>query len=403
MDDKKSETPAIRKRRVVYVPGYDLRRPEASHALLTNELSRFRELRSVPGAFSGLMPAAGSGEASVDWTGEIDWPEGRVTTHFSLLGWRDLGRRDFKRPLPVVIAEAVRTFILFAAAGGYAERMRHNWANGLFFLYPVLALFVFLIASIVPPLFFPLLLPGTGPAHALASIAAGLIWMVLLYRLTIHVERWTYVWYLIHDWYSIRRLARNEDPQMTARIAEFAERIIGIAARCEPDEELVLVAHSSGTFVMLYTLQEVLRRVPDFGATQDRLTVLTMGSAFAYVGGFGAHRGFGAAVASVAEAKHLDWTDVYAPHDLLCCGRTTPVATYTPHLAPRVREPRRFSARVPDRMTAERYRHLRYRFFKLHFCYFLASERPDLFDFYRLTLGPLPAGRQLRRWARSLP
>ncbi|QGZ35310.1 hypothetical protein [Stappia indica] len=403
MNDDNSGTSKVRKRRVIYIPGYDLRRPETVFSQLTEELARFLRLRSVSGSFSGLRPGAGSGGSSVDWTGEITWPEGVVTTRFSLLGWRDLSKRDFRRPLWAVIAGAVRTFVLFAMAGGYRERLRANWMNGLFFLYPMLALLMFLVASIVPALLFPFILPGTGPVHAALSVAAGLAWMISLYQVTRLVERWTYLWYLIQDWYSIGRLARNEDPQMTARIAEFAERIIGMATECEPDEEFVLVAHSSGTFVLLYTLREVLKRVPDFGAAQGQVTVLTMGSAFGYVGGFGAQRGFGAAVASLAQARHLDWTDVYAPHDILCCGKTTPVATYAPWLARHVQEPRRFSVRVPDRMTAGLYRHLRFRFFKLHFCYFLASERADLFDFYRLTLGPLPAARQLGRWEKSLP
>jgi hypothetical protein len=400
MDQESSRSPAIRKRKVVYIPGYDLRRPETVLGQLREELARFRALRSVEGGFSDARP--GPGASSLDWTGKVAWPEGTVTTDFSLLGWRDLGKRDFQRPVWAVIAGALRTFMLFARAGGYSERLRANWMNGLFFLYPMVAILVFLILSVGPALLLPFILPGTGPLHAVLSIASGLAWLISLYWTTRFVERWTYVWYLIHDWYSIGRLARNEDPQMTARIIEFADRIIEIARRCAPDEELVLVAHSSGTFVLLYTLEEVLKRRPDFGSTQGKVTVLTMGSAFAYVGGFGAHRGFGATVASLAQAEHLDWTDVYAPHDVLCCGRTTPVATYAPHLASRVREPRRFSARVPDRMTKERYRHLRFRFFKLHFCYFLASERADLFDFYQLTLGPLPAARQLGRWEKSL-
>ena len=70
--------------------------------------------------------------------------------------------------------------------------------------------------------------------------------------------------------------------------------------------------------------------------------------------------------------------------------------------APRIislsHEPRRFSVRVPDRLSPAAYRHLRFRYFKLHFCYFLTTERPGLFDFYRLTLGPKRATEQLEAW-----
>ncbi|MTH96928.1 hypothetical protein [Roseibium sp. RKSG952] len=396
-----TETPAIGKRRVIYIPGYDLRRPEAPFRQFEEELAAFRKNWNVQGGFSGLALDLEPGRASADWNGEMAWPEGKVTASFSLLGWRDLMKRDFRRPLWVVLAGALRTFGLFALAGGYGKGLRANWPNGLFFLYPAMAVFVFLALAIAPVVTMPLILPGEGGMRAGVTLAASAIWLVVLYALTRIAERWSYVWYLIHDWYAIGRLARNEDPEMTARIGAFAARIIEIADACEPDEELVITAHSSGTFVLVYTLAEVLKRIPGFGAGQGKVTVLTMGSAFGYVGGFGAHRGFGTAVARVAEAPNLDWTDVYGPHDIMCCGRTAPVSTYAPSIARRVSEPRRFSVRIPDRMTTERYRYLRFRFFKLHFCYFFASRRRDLFDFYRLTLGPMPAGQQLRVWAKT--
>lgn len=96
----------------------------------------------------------------------------------------------------------------------------------------------------------------------------------------------------------------------------------------------------------------------------------------------------------------VDWTDLYGPHDPLCGGRTTPVARYAqPNKSGEtLPEPRRYSVCIPDRMTAKRFRYLRFRFFALHFNYFFASVRPGLFDFYRLTLGPKRAVDQLKAW-----
>jgi hypothetical protein len=319
-------------------------------------------------------------------------------------------RPDFERAWFRLIADAVWSFYHYARAGGYGAVLESNRAHSIFVLYPAVGFALYCAISLVPPLLLaPFVLENAGaisPAGLkstfswLVLLVAGGAWMAGVYGFTRLIEPRTYFWYLVNSWYFMARLARNAHPDMLARIEEFADTIVSLSEQADDDEELVFVSHSCGTFVAIYILAAVLRRKPDIGKRAGGFAFVTLGPAFECLGGFGADQGFGQAVAAVACAG-VDWTDIYGPQDIVCGGRTSPVARYAskPDRISISREPRRFSVCIPDRMPAETLRYLRFRFFRLHFCYFLASLRPDLFDFYRLMLGPEPAARQLQAWA----
>ncbi|KZM49525.1 hypothetical protein [Labrenzia sp. OB1] len=137
----------------------------------------------------------------------------------------------------------------------------------------------------------------------------------------------------------------------------------------------------------------------DFGTRRGGFAFVTLGPAFDCLGGYGAQRGFGEAMATIARSS-VDWTGLHSPHDPICCGRTPPIARYAALTKADCRKPehRRFSICIPDRMAPATFRYLRHRLFKLHICYFFASVTPGVFDFCRLTIGPKRAVEQLKAW-----
>jgi len=328
------------------------------------------------------------------------------------LGWRDVIRPDFERSFLRMTADAFRSFWLYATAGGYGAAVKSNWAHGLFCLYPAAGFILALALAVVPPLLFAVPLfelagsawPGPVPQSGafVTAVAGCLLWVVAVYRLFSWLEPKIYLRYLINSWHFMARLARGEHGPMQDRIGEFADLIVAMETDMDPDEELVIVSHSCGTFVAIYILAAILDRRPGLGRRPGGFSFVTLGPAFECLGGFGTGGSFSEAMSKVARSG-VDWTDIYAPHDLVCGGRTSPVARYATMVAKAEKkpEPRRFSVCIPDRMTEKLFRRLRYRFFELHFCYFFASIRPGLFDFYRLTLGPKPASAQLEAWSKG--
>jgi hypothetical protein len=376
--------------------------------LIRTECQHFLKLQALDGALGEPCESHESGNGTTTWAGHVDWPEGHVETRFVQLGWRDLIRPDFERSWPRTIFDALRSFTLYAWAGGYRAVWKSNWAHALFCLYPAVGLLLYLMTSLLPPLFLASTVLGAmvatlpGPYAGLISwsvfLVGSTLWMVATYGFMQWLEQKSYFRYLVNSWYFIERVARNEHGPMLARIEEFADTIVAMADSAE-DEEVVLVSHSCGTFVAIYILAAVLRRNPDFGTRRGGFAFVTLGPAFDCLGGYGAQHGFGEAMATIARSR-VDWTDLYSPHDPICGGRTPPIARYAALTKSdgRKPEPRRFSVRIPDRMAPATFRYLRHRFFKLHFCYFLASVTPGLFDFYRLTLGPKRAVEQLKAW-----
>ena len=401
------------KRLVVYCPGYDLRPVNQSFALIKSEFHNFLKIRQVGGSLSSVNVGSESGGGAATWEGRVDWPEGTVETRFVQLGWRDVIRPDFERAWFRLMMDALWSFYHYARAGGYGAVLKSNWAHSVFCLYPVVGFALYCAISLVPPVLLApavlegasaLLPAGTSNTFSWFFLFAGSgVWIAGVYGFTRLIEPWTYFWYLVNSWYFMARLARNAHPEILARIEEFADTIVTLSEQADDEEELVLVSHSCGTFVAVYILAAVLRRKPDIGKRAGGFSFVTLGPAFECLGGFGADQGFGQAMAAVAKAE-VDWTDIYGPQDIVCGGRTSPIARYASKTGKTSasREPRRFSICIPDRMPAKTLRYLRFRFFRLHFCYFFASLRPELFDFYRLMLGPEPAKRQLQTWAGAL-
>ena len=97
----------------------------------------------------------------------------------------------------------------------------------------------------------------------------------------------------------------------------------------------------------------------------------------------------------------LTWVDVTAPGDGCTYALCDPVKVTG--VAPEdQRWPLILSAAFTQTLSADRWKALRWRFFRLHFQYLCAFDRPGDYDYFRITAGPLTlsqrfAGRQPSR------
>ncbi len=55
------------------------------------------------------------------------------------------------------------------------------------------------------------------------------------------------------------------------------------------------------------------------------------------------------------------------------------------------------SAAFTQTLSPERWKELRWRFFRLHFQYLCAFDRPGDYDYFQITAGPMTLARSLRR------
>ncbi|MCB2124001.1 MAG: hypothetical protein KDD81_16395, partial [Rhodobacteraceae bacterium] len=87
----------------------------------------------------------------------------------------------------------------------------------------------------------------------------------------------------------------------------------------------------------------------------------------------------------------ITWVDVTAPGDGCTFALCDPVAVVGA-AGPGKRWPLVLSAAFTQTLSPERWRALRRRFFRLHFQYLCAFDRPGDYDYFRLTAGPLTLG-----------
>lgn len=93
-------------------------------------------------------------------------------------------------------------------------------------------------------------------------------------------------------------------------------------------------------------------------------------------------------LAYLSTRPELFWLDVTAPGDGCAFALCDPVAVSG--VAPEGQiHPLVISAAFTQTLSPERWRTLRWRFFRLHFQYLCAFDRPGDYDYFRLTAGPL--------------
>ena len=222
-----------------------------------------------------------------------------------------------------------------------------------------------------------------GLIHPLAGWAVGpaLVWLVLR-----GFRRWdnkVFAWYLMHDYaYSAQDGGANP-PELEARMVAFRQQIA--AALAEDVDEVLVVGHSSGAHLGVSILADLIRAgLPE---RRPALGFLTLGQVVPMVSFLPKARRLRGDLAYLSARDELTWVDVTAPGDGCAFALCDPVAVTG--VAPEgKRWPLVISAAFTQTLSPARWKELRWRFFRLHFQYLCAFDRPGDYDYFRLTAGP---------------
>jgi hypothetical protein len=195
-----------------------------------------------------------------------------------------------------------------------------------------------------------------------------------------------FAYYLMHDYaYSAASKGANP-PELEARMAEFAG-VIKAALASDVDEVLV-VGHSSGAHIAVSILADLIRegRVPEGG---PQLGFLSLGQVVPMVSFLRDASRLRGDLAYLCKQDALSWVDVTAPGDGCAFALCDPVAVSGVAPAEGKLWPLVISAAFTQTLSAARWKALRWRFFRLHFQYLCAFDRPGDYDYFQITAGPL--------------
>lgn len=377
----------VQRRRVFYIPGYDPFHPRRYRELYRKEAAAQAE---ISGYEIGLRPKHGGG--AYGWHVEAHMEGATVESDIDVLVWSDIVKDSMDGSIPATYAQLVRTAWEYIATGALFRLMRLRKGPVIAALYPVGMLLVQLALALVL---------GAG-AFAVAGLAqmwiggfATALGLVAWAFVSVATLRWfkardarLFAYYLMHDYAYSARFRGANPPELEARMAEFADTIAQ-ALDGEADEVLV-VGHSSGAHLAVSVLSDLIRagRVPAQGPA---LGFLSLGQVVPMVSFLrDAHRLRGD-LKYLCTREELTWVDVTAPGDGCAFALCDPVAVSG--VAPEgKRWPLVFSAQFTRSLSPERWKALRWRFFRLHFQYLCAFDRPLDYDYFRITAGPLTLG-----------
>lgn len=379
-----SEAPPaqVARRRVFYVPGFDPIHPRRYRELYRKEARRQAAISGYEIALS-----AGQGKDRYGWHVEAEIEGARVEADVEVLYWADIVRESMEAGIPGTYAQLARTAWIYIASGALARLVRLRKGPVIAALYPVAMLLAQLALAVA-------LGAGAGWAlgvltHPLLGVAAALpvIWAVLVWFR--RQDNRLYAYYLMHDYAFAARWGGANPPALEARLAEFADAVAEALADPETDEVLV-VGHSSGAHLAISLLADLIRsgRVPDGGPA---LGLLTLGQVVPMMSFLPRAERLRRDLNFLSRREEITWIDVSAPGDGCTFALCDPVAVSGVAPADQ-RWPLVISAAFTQTLRPETWKRLRWRFFRLHFQYLCAFDRPGDYDYFRVTAGPLTLG-----------
>src|SRR6056297_1846966 len=365
----------VRRRHVFYVPGYDPIHPRRYRELYRKEAAK-------QAALSGhvIDLRARTGGARYGWHVTAEIEGAAVEAEFDVLVWSDIVRDSMAQGIAATYLQLARTAWVYIGSGALFRLMRLRKGPVIAALYPV----GFLLAQLGLAL-----LAAWGLGRALALVYplaawAGLLAVPVVLEAFRRLDGRFFAYYLMHDYaYSARWLGANP-PELEARMAEFGDAIAA-ALQGECDEVLV-VGHSSGAHLAVSVLADLIRagRVPEGGPA---LGFLSLGQVVPMVSFLPRAWRLRADLAYLSVRDELFWLDVTAPGDGCAFALCDPVAVSG--VAPEgKRWPLVISAAFTQTLSPARWRALRWRFFRLHFQYLCAFDRPGDYDYFAVTAGP---------------
>ncbi|KMO37385.1 hypothetical protein VQ03_19310 [Methylobacterium tarhaniae] len=371
----------VRRRHVVYLPGYDPESNKRYRALFAREFARYAKRFDLGSRTVTRAETRPDGLVQT-WTVEAGQPGLETRTTYDVLLWDDLVRADFRRPLLASMGLLTAGILHTFATGKLFRLYALNWKYGNVILYPFgMTVILAALAALL----------GTGVAHLIAGwlpgLAAGAIGAIAAIGLVLAaiplLDR-IFLRQLINDWVFNWQHSIGRRRDYEARLSLFADHVAGVCRTGEVDEVLI-VGHSSGALTAVEVAARVLERGLPAG---PRLSLLTLGSGLPLVAIHRRAQQTRADVMRLVGSDRLVWVDYQAPQDWMNFPGFNPARDLGLTPEGPVRNPLIRSTKFREIIVPDVYRRISFRPFRMHFQFLMANDLPGEYDFFALTLGP---------------
>ncbi len=375
--------PQLRRRHVFYIPGYD---PIPARRYRELYRTESQAQAKISGYQVTLAPKTGDGPFGWHVSSVQDGVE--VQSNVEVLVWSDIVQDSMSGSILATYRQLGQTAWTYISTGTLRRLRQLRKGPVIAALYPVGMLLLQLLAAVFVVFFAVTLVGWWGLLPGLA-LAYGLL------RWFRKIDNRLFAYYLMHD-YAYSAQLRGETPdRLRHRLEEFAD-LIEVALKTDVDEVLV-VGHSSGAHLGVSVLADVLRRQTAGGPT---LSFLTLGQVVPMVSFLPKAQKLRSDLQLLSTQATLTWVDVSAPGDGCSFALCDPVAVSGVAGLDK-KWPLVLSAAFTQTLSPGRWKTLRWRFFRLHFQYLCAFDRPGTYDYFRITAGPLTLAERFKDRAPS--
>jgi len=378
------------RRKVFYIPGYDPFPARRYRELYRKEGAKQAEISAYE---LGVFPG---GDGAGRWR-VASLIDGRVTeAEIEVLAWSDIVRASMDRGIAATYWQMLRTAWIYLSTGTFRRLFWLSRGPMVAAVYPVAMLLIQLALALVAAWIVG------GIAGRLTWPIAGWIIGLPLAVAILHgfrrIDGSLFVHYLMNDYAFSAGRRGATPPELAAREEDFASRIA--AALVDDVDEVLVVGHSSGAAIAVSVLARLVREEIAGDGERPALALLTLGQSIPMVSFLPEAKQLRSDLRLLSEQKHLAWVDVSAPGDGCSFALADPVA-----VSGVGREgkpwPLVMSAAFTQTLTPESLRQLKRRYFRLHFQYLCAFDRPADYDYFKITAGPLSLAERFRGRASS--
>jgi len=383
----------VTRRRVFYIPGFDPM-PARRYRELYRRESRRQAKISVYSI--GQKPWAGPGTWRVRAKIDGQLAEARI----EVLTWADIAKSASSGSVFSTYGALLRTVWTYLSTGTFQSLATLRKGPVIAALYPVAVLVLQFLFAVLLARFVG---NQVGTVAHWATGLTGLGWIVALpvFGATLEwfrrIDGRVFAHYLMQD-YAFAASEKGAWPgALRPRMGVFTDRIA--AALHDEVDEVLVVGHSSGAQIAVSVLADLVRQ-GQVSETGPELSLLTLGQAIPMQSFLPGADKLRADLQLLSVTEALSWVDVSAPGDGCAFALCDPVAT-AGVATPESHQPLVLSAAFSQTLAPATWGSLRWRFFRLHFQYLCAFDKPGVYDYFAITAGPMTLDARFRGRAPS--
>ena len=366
------------KRRVYFLSGFDPRGSSFYYRLFVEQLSNYAARTD-----RALSVGRRRGQQDPLLSSWHVREQGQPLLEVCFMHWDDIVRDHWPASPWVIAWQGLRFGLWYLFRGGLIQIARLCPSVALCGLYPLLFWGACGLVLVALSLLIRAVVPGWF--GGLIALAVGVGLLPLCWRLA---EQQGVIW-LFRSILFTHRLGQARDGELRGRVRQLAQRLLE-HEQVRPAEEVLLVGHSSGSFVMAMLAAELRRQSGFAGGLAQRLSLLSLGQNLANLAVHHGATAFHEDLQDLAQLPRLPWRDITSRDDYLCfagvdpyrsCGRSLEPPAY-PHLQ---------VIQLALRLDLTTWWRLITTQFPLHFQYLhtASPERQGGFDYFETLLGDL--------------